>query len=160
MNEHTTAYLRYLPLIKSRASKICMRYSFCEVDDAIQEASVALINVVSKYDSTKGRFATLASIAIERHLNKWAGKQARRNYALGGDDWSIVGDDSVSCDDASYLLTDFLCSLDADEFALVSMCLKNWYKNKSMMVADAVKNGIKKSKIEKISVSIRRKMVM
>lgn len=152
-----TMYTRYLPLIKSRAYRCCKKFSLSDIEDAMQEASVAFVSVVSKYDSAKGKFATLASVAIERHLNKWAQKQKRRDVV--NNDWSIVGDDFAMCSDASFIMTDFMCSLDEEEFVLVGMCLNNWYKNKSAMIADAMNNGMKRARIEKISTSIRRKLV-
>lgn len=62
---------RYLPLIIKMAKKYCPK---TEVEDAVQEATIALYGAVKGYDSEKSSFSTLASVCIKRsmisHLRK------------------------------------------------------------------------------------------
>ncbi len=56
---------RYLPLIIKMAKKYCPEN---EVEDAVQEATIALYNAVKSFDSEKSSFSTLAGVCIKRSM--------------------------------------------------------------------------------------------
>lgn len=155
MNE---IYKQYLPLIKSRSWRLCRKYSICDYEDAVQEASMALISVVEKFDPAKGKFGTLATIAIDRHLNKWASKQMRHANVFGFESWSVISENSEIFSDESFLFIDFMMSLDGDELWMVNICLQNGFKNKSQMVKYFVGQGKTKYFIDTIFNSIKKKI--
>ncbi len=56
---------RYLPKIISTAKKYC---SQSEIEDAVQEATIALYNAVKSFDPQKSNFQSLANVCIKRSM--------------------------------------------------------------------------------------------
>ncbi len=56
---------RYLPKIIKAAKKYCPEN---EVEDAVQEATIALYGAVKGYDSSKSDFSVFASVCIKRSM--------------------------------------------------------------------------------------------